>query len=78
MAPGVTAAQQEEYLRRVREQVQAQTIQEIMGKMTEKCFKVRKNGAYIISFTECGVIVVLSCVLASAECIWIKTNNNAL
>ena len=35
-----TQQQQEEYLNRVRAQIQAQTIQEIMNKMTEKCFKV--------------------------------------
>lgn len=43
MAPTATptAAQQEEYLRRVREQIQQQTIQELIGKLNEKCFKVK-------------------------------------
>lgn len=40
MAPTPSAAQQEEYLNRLRTQIQTQTIQEIMQKMTEKCFKV--------------------------------------
>lgn len=35
-----TAAQQEQYLSKLRQQVQAQMMQEIMTKMTEKCFKV--------------------------------------
>ncbi len=53
MAPTPTAAQQEEYLRRVREQIQAQTIQEVMGKMTEKCFKVKKkNRIFFLIFKE--------------------------
>jgi hypothetical protein len=33
--------QQEEYLNKLRQQIQAQTVQEIMNKMSEKCFKVR-------------------------------------
>lgn len=32
--------QQEQYLQNLRQQIQAQTIQEIMNKMGEKCFKV--------------------------------------
>jgi hypothetical protein len=36
----MSASQQEEYLSRLRQQIQAQTIQEIMNKMSEKCFKV--------------------------------------
>lgn len=35
-----SAAQQEEYLNRLRSQVQMQTVQEMMNKMSEKCFKV--------------------------------------
>jgi len=38
----MSAAQQEEYLNKLRQQIQAQTIQEIMQKMNEKCFKVCK------------------------------------
>eukprot|EP01033_Poteriospumella_lacustris_P017683 gene17683-12664_t len=34
-----SAAQQEEYLNRLRSQVQMQTVQEMMNKMSEKCFK---------------------------------------
>ena len=33
-------AQQQEYLNKVREQMQSQFIQEVMNKMSEKCFKV--------------------------------------
>jgi import inner membrane translocase subunit TIM13 len=33
-----SAAQQEEYLNRLRSQVQMQTLQEMMNKMSEKCF----------------------------------------
>ena len=35
-----TAAQQEAYLNQIRNQMQAQMMQEIMGKMSEKCVKV--------------------------------------
>jgi histone H3/H4 len=50
MAPTPSAAQQEEYLNRLRAQIQTQTIQEIMQKMTEKCFKV--SGGTNMSFCK--------------------------
>jgi histone H3/H4 len=37
----MSSQQQEEYLNKLRQQIQAQTVQEIMNKMSEKCFKVR-------------------------------------
>ena len=36
-----SGAQQQEYLNKLREQMQAQVVQEVMTKMSEKCFKVR-------------------------------------
>ena len=36
-----SAAQQQEYLNKLREQMQSQVVQEAMNKMSEKCFKVR-------------------------------------
>jgi hypothetical protein len=41
-----TPAQQEEYLQKVRQQMQATMMQEVMNKMSEKCFKV----TYIIIY----------------------------
>ncbi len=35
-----SAADQEKYLNQVRQQIQSQAIQEMMNKMSEKCFKV--------------------------------------
>jgi len=35
-----TQAQQDEYLNKLRQQMQTQMTQEIMSKMSEKCFKV--------------------------------------
>lgn len=50
----MSAAQQEEYLNRLRQQIQAQTVQEIMNKMTEKCFKVRMEKQLSLKqFIEC-------------------------
>ncbi len=40
MSGAPTLAQQEAYLNQVRNQMQAQMMQEIMGKMQDKCFKV--------------------------------------
>jgi hypothetical protein len=42
-APPPTPAQQEAYMTQLRQQVQTQMMQELMNKMTEKCFKVRKK-----------------------------------
>eukprot|EP00601_Ochromonadales_sp_CCMP2298_P021754 CAMPEP_0173307374 /NCGR_PEP_ID=MMETSP1143-20121109/21120_1 /TAXON_ID=483371 /ORGANISM="non described non described, Strain CCMP2298" /LENGTH=115 /DNA_ID=CAMNT_0014248609 /DNA_START=118 /DNA_END=465 /DNA_ORIENTATION=- len=39
-APPPTPAQQEAYMTQLRQQVQTQMMQELMNKMTEKCFKV--------------------------------------
>lgn len=41
MSGTITPAQQEAYLNKLRQQVQAQMMQEVMTKMTEKCFKVQ-------------------------------------
>jgi hypothetical protein len=44
-----TAAQKEQYLQQVRQQVQATVMQEVMTKMTEKCFKVLPSFSVICS-----------------------------
>lgn len=41
MSSGHTPEQEQEYLNKLRQQVQITTMQEVMTKMTEKCFKVR-------------------------------------
>jgi len=50
MAGSLTPAQQEAYMNKLRQQVQAQMMQEVMTKMTEKCFKVRSI-KHMMSFT---------------------------
>lgn len=49
-----TAAQQEEYLSRLRSEMQAQMAQELMSKMTDNCFKVctGKSGSGLSSSEE--------------------------
>eukprot|EP01040_Poterioochromonas_malhamensis_P007847 gene7847-8485_t len=50
--------QQEQYLQNLRQQIQAQTIQEIMNKMGEKCFKIcagKKGNSLDSSETTCVV-----------------------
>jgi len=49
-----SAAQQEEYLKRLRAEMQAQMAQELMSKMTDSCFKVctGKSGSGLSSSEE--------------------------
>lgn len=72
----MSAAQQEEYLNKLRQQIQAQTIQEIMQKMNEKCFKVCvenistcfcDNKLFCLNAINCKFY---RCVLGRKEIVW--------
>jgi hypothetical protein len=60
MSSQPTYAQQQQVLNEVRQQAQAQMMQEIMTKMSEKCFKVTTISASLFlchSFFACNVCV---------------------
>eukprot|EP01035_Chromulina_nebulosa_P023624 gene23624-30635_t len=54
-----TAAQQQEYLNKLREQMQSQVVQEVMNKMSEKCFKLcvtKKSGSHLDSYESTCIV----------------------
>ena len=39
--PGYTKAQQEQYANQLKQQMQAEFLKDLIGKMNDKCFKVK-------------------------------------